>query len=343
MFVLSSDISIGDFRFSGMHEVVIKRGLHSIVETAIIKIPSIGKIVTNNKTLPGMIITGKQFNDGDPVTIKLGYNGTLQTEFVGFVKRRTLNMPLEIECEGYSWLLRRNNVKVFEKTITVKDLLQKAVADLENNLKIKVQCTVDFTFSNVQIPEASGFDVINNIIKYTDGCLTCFFIRPDTLWCGLVYTLYSGGNDIFQQGLVNYKLGYNVIKDNSLTERTAEADPVAVKYNSKLVSGDLLSQTSDAFKNTLRIHTKILNQVKDAGTLKQLANEKAYKLNYSGYEGSLRAFLQPYAEPGCQTYIVDERYPERNGSYLIEGTEVSFGINGARRTIEIGPMAGFAK
>jgi len=343
MFVLSSDITIGKFRFSGVNELVIKRSLHSIADIAVIKIPSLGKIIKNNKVEQGTIVTGKQISDGDPVTIKLGYNGLLQTEFSGFVKRRNLNMPLEIECEGYSWLLRRNNVNIFEKTISVKDLLLKAVSGIPGDYKINVECPVDLTLENVFIRNTPGFEVINSISKYTDGCLTCFFIRPDTLWCGFVYTPCANGADVFNIGKADYRLGYNVIKSNTLKERQTENDQVKVTYSARLSNGNKISQTSDVFKDFLRSHSKVLNSIKDETGLKQLANEKAYRSNYAGYDGSINAFLQPFAAPGWLASIADDRYPERNGTFIVEGTEVHFGINGGRRIVEPGPQTGFAK
>lgn len=345
-FVLNSDITIGKFRFSGVNEVRISRSLHSIADTATIKIPSISKIISNGKVSPDAVITGKQFSDGDPVTIKLGYNGNLRTEFSGFVKRRNLDMPLAVECEGYSWLLRRNNVNDFYPSITVKDLLTAALSGIDSNYNITVQCSVDFELSNVLIDNKSGFDVINDLLKYTDGCLSCFFIQPDTLWCGLVYTPYANGNDPFggapDDNLVNYRLGYNVVKDNTLNERLTENDPVQVKYSKKLSNGSIISSTSDAFGNGARTQSKILNHINDVATLSLLANEKAYRLNYSGYEGSINTFHEPYCLPGYKAYITDDWYPERNGTYLIEGTEVDFGVTGARRIIEAGTQSGFA-
>ncbi len=340
MFVLSSDITIGSFHFSGVNEVYIQRSLHSITDTAIIKIPSIGKIITDNKSLPGTIITGKQFSDGDAVTIKLGYNGNLQTEFIGFVKRRNLNMPLEVECEGYSWLLRRNNILQFEKQISIKELLTLATSGING---INIECDIDLSMEKVYMQNRSGFDILNDISKYTDNCLTCFFVQPDTLWCGLLYTAVAQGDDALNIGQANYRLGYNVVKNNSLKERLTENDPVQIQYNTKLSSGDIISQMSDIYPDFVRVQGKVLNTVKDATALKQLANEKAYKLNYSGYEGSINAFLQPYASPGYTAYITDDRYPDGNGSYIIESTEVHFGVNGARRIVELGPQLGFAK
>ena len=66
-------------------------------------------------------------------------------------------------------------------------------------------------------------------------------------------------------------------------------------------------------------------------------------MNYTGYEGTINTFLDPYAAPGYKVYITDSRYPERNGTYIIENVATRFGVTGARRTIEIGPQIGFAK
>ena len=112
MFILNSDISIGkpgvnQFRFTGVHELRIKRSIHNYTDTAIIQLPSIATLFTkNNSSSPKTVITGKQWNDGDPVTIKLGYNNEMHEEFKGFIKHRDLNMPLEIECEGYAYQLK---------------------------------------------------------------------------------------------------------------------------------------------------------------------------------------------------------------------------------------------
>lgn len=341
MFVLTSDITIGKFRFSGVNAVRIKRSIHSIVETATITLPSISKIVANGEVRPGTIITGHQFSEGDQVVIQLGYNDQLKTEFSGFVKHRSLKMPLEIECEGYSWLLRRNKIKETSGPATLKELLNNAVSGTDG--RISVECDLDIEFSNVNFKDECGFDIINGLSKYTDENLSCFFIRPDRLWCGLLYSHYADGKNILNLPLVKYRMGYNIIHDNNLKERNVESDPIQVKYSNKLPDGTKISQTSDVFEKYVRTHNKILKQIKDELVLKKLAKEKAYQFNYSGYEGSVNAFLQPYTEPGYQVYLSDKRYPERNGVYLAESTEVSFGISGARRKIEIGPRSGFAK
>ncbi|MCW3120696.1 MAG: hypothetical protein JWQ38_188 [Flavipsychrobacter sp.] len=343
MFVLSSDITIGKFHFSGINNVLIRRSIYSIEETATITIPSIARIIRNGKVQPELITTGRLFTEGDPVIIKLGYNNALQTEFRGFVKRQNLKIPLEVECEGYSWQLRRNKIKEVSGEVTIKELLKNAVSGINSRYRISVECKVDITLNNVHFKNESGFDIINSISKYTDGNLTCFFIRPDTLWCGLLYTECAKGNNILSTPQIKYRLGYNVIKDNSLKERLTDSDPTQVIYSKKLPKGEKISGTSDAFRKYVRTHNKILNQIKEAPVLKKLANEKAYQLNYIGYEGTINTFLEPYAIPGYEAFIVDSRYPERNAIYLIESVETTFGISGARRKVEVGIKFSSAK
>ena len=343
LFELNSLVSIdssviGQFQFSGVHEVRIKKSIHSIIETATLIIPSIAKYITKNKSMPVSVTTGLQFTDGDPITIQLGYNGQYQTEFVGFVKRRDLAMPLEVECEGYVRQLRLNtNISGHYKSITAKALLELACAGTD----IKVQCDIDFNLTGIRLPNLSGARICDVIKEASDHTLTIFFITPTTLWCGLTYTAYSAQAtaNIFNLPTVNYRLGYNTPKDNALKERVP-SEPVQVIMQGKLATGNLL-YTASKMKSAKQKVQSLQNHIGDNTTLGMFAQEKEYNLNYTGFEGKLTGFLQPYALPGYDANINDVRYPELKGTYLIESTDVSFGIKGARRVCEIGPRVGF--
>lgn len=347
LFVLNSDITIGDFRFSGVNEVIIKRSMHSISDTALIKIPSIARIIKNGKAEPENVLSGSLFSEGDKVSIKLGYNGDFRTEFKGFVRRRNLDMPLEVECEGYGWLMKRNRVQGFYPGCTLKELLEKAVSSLDDGEEIHVVCNDEINFSKVSLDANSGVDVLNKIGKYTDGALSCFFITPDTLWCGRVLTQYAYGIDPFKEygstNEISIRPGFNALSDTSLLVHSRELNPVLVIYSKKLANGTRLTQSSNSVKGYVRVRNKLLNQVKDAHSLKMLANEKSLKESYSGYEGYITGFLQPYVQPGNSVTIIDKQFPERNGTYLVESIEVQFGIKGARRKVELGLKLGFAK
>jgi hypothetical protein len=342
MFVLKSNISIGvpgkQLQFTGVHEVTIRKSIHSYIDTATIKLPSIAWLHTKiNSSNPKKVITGAQFNDGDPVNISLGYNGDMQEEFSGFIKRRNLNMPLEIECEGYSYKLRRNNISGSWASISVKDLLKKAT----DGLGITLQVNTDISLNNVVVSNWTAAQVIDFILKETDGCISIFFIQPTILWAGLVYTPYSNGTDVFNKSTISYRLGYNVVKDNSLKLRVPDDNPVKVNFSKKLATGEKLNGSSDATEAAIiRNYRKVLNHIASSPVLKMLAQEKQKRFNYTGYEGRINAFLQPYALPGYKANMQDTQYPERNGAYLVEGIEVVYGMGGARRVIEIGPQIG---
>ena len=337
MFVLNSDITIGKFRFSGVHDVRITTGIHSIVSLAYIQLPAVSRIIKNGKAVDGSVVTADQFAEGDAVTVKLGYNGDLRTEFMGYVKYTDLNKPLTIICEGGSWLMRRNKINLSERSVSVKQLLQKAVAGTGLN----VVCDIDVLLNNLQL-NGTGVDMINAIHQYTDHSLTIFFSKPDTLYCGNLRTKASGNNDVLQLGKVQYRSGFNIFSNNNLKRRTTKDDPVAITYSKKEDSGNVLTATSAAFKNAVRKHSKLLNQVKEATALKLLAEEKAYKYNYQGFEGSVQTFLVPYVQPGCLASLTDNTLKLKEQTYLAEAVTTHFGVHGARRTVDLGPLMGFA-
>ncbi len=353
MFELKSEITIGGFRFSGVHEVRIAKAMHDLVETAKIKLPSVARVIKNGKVQPGNIVTGKQFKDGDPVTIKLGYsvgnqgigqnsNG-LHEEFNGFVRLRNMDMPLEVVCEGYSWQLRRYSITNFWSSVSVKDYLMTAVSGCDGNYPITIECDLDMELNNVDVNNQTGLEMIQELGKMTDNAVTCFFVRPGVLWCGLPYTNYVQGKDILGDGhetKLKYRPGYNALQGSQLKDRFLIDNPVVVRYTRKMANGSVVSGTSGNSSGAVKVRNKVLGHVMDASWLTTLAVEKSWQLNYSGYEGYLTGFLQPFANPGKSVYITDSRYPEKNGVYLVEGTEVVFGVNGARRFVEVGMKLG---
>lgn len=357
MFVLNSDITIGKFRFSGVKEVHVKKSLHSLGDSAVIRIPSRCRVMRKDgKTDPGIITTANLFKDemkdgkpvSIPVIIKLGYNGELRTEFEGFVFRRNAGMPLEIECEGYARQLRlNNNLSGFVKDSSAKELLEMAcgIRDVKGKklaqpkTDITVVCQDDVPMKNIKLIACNGMQIVDEVKKISQGTLAVFFISPKVLWCGFTYTPYVDKKDPFGNGRVKYRLGYNCIKDNGLKERIV-TEPVQVIFGTTVASGQVVETASEATYAVKKDKT-VFNNVQDRNWMLKMANEKQYKLNYTGYEGHLTGFLNPFAQPGYMATIVDATYPERTGDYMVESTEVRFGTSGARRTVEIGPLIGF--
>lgn len=338
MVKLTSNIVIGNFGTTGVHEVRIKRSMHSFVDTATITLPSRARIRDKNKQVKGDVVTtGTQFSDGDRVSIHLGYDGNKVTEFEGFVKRRNLNTPLQVECEGYSYQLRRNKVSGYWPEISVKDLLTKAVEGTD----ISIRCTTDIKLTNVKSVNAPGIELLNFILKQTEGAVSLFFISPKVLWAGLVYSDTGKGQDVIGNGEAKYRLGFNCPQQNDIKQRVLSDNPTVVNFLKRTPEGTIFSDVSSETAKLARQYKKVLNHIKET-FLKQVAQEKQDRLNYLGYEGKLTAFLNPYCIPGYKIYITDKRFPDLAGWYLCESIDIRFGIGGARREIEVGPRIGWA-
>lgn len=331
LFALTGSITIGTYTFDSVNEIQIERSIHSYEQKATIKLPSISKLLRKDAAEAEERTTAELFDEGDPVTIKLGYNGNLETEFIGFVKRRTIGMPIEIECEGYSYLLRKKTHKAdLSKGIDVKKLLQMITAGTE----ITFECSIDFKLHGRHLTGADGCEVLDEILKCSDKALSVFFIEPKKLWCGLVYKEVMAGKNVFNLPEVQYRLGFNCPQENELKERQPK-EHVDVIVNGRLANGDHVRTKSDDKKDA-RKAKHLFNGVQDGDTLTKFATEKANRANYEGYEGALTGFLVPLCRPGYTAFITDDRYPERDGTYLVEGVTTTFGSGGGRRRIEIG-------
>ncbi|MCD6011637.1 MAG: hypothetical protein K0Q79_1499 [Flavipsychrobacter sp.] len=365
-FELCSDITIGSFRFGGVHEVRIKRSIHSYAESAIITLPSICKILEGSRATPKILTTSQQFKAGDSVTINLGYNHPIQekggktpiikggndansggficTVFQGFVKSKVIGMPLRVECEGYVRKLRLDvNVTVSEKEIKAGKLLKMLEQDKDGKpTGIKVEVKDDIDLAGVKFSGNNGVELIEAVRRMSQGTLNIFFKDPTTLWCGFTYTPYSKGIDPLSLGEASYRLGYNAPKDSSLKERAAASERIKVVFASTDTKG-IKREVSGKDAGAGTIQRTVVSNVHDPASLERMVQEKQLMASYTGYEGSINGFLQPWCEPGWRIIIKDKQYRERDGTYLVEATEVSFGMNGARIKVDVGPKLGFGK
>jgi hypothetical protein len=338
MFILSSKIIIGSFSFSGVNQLSIKRSMKSVFDTAKITIPHTVYIKRKGGKPAMAEPLMSVIADGDPVEIWLGYNNELKLEFKGFISTRQLSAELQatIECEGYSYKLRNNvDITKFYATTSASGLL----SPLASLAGIQVKVTDDMSIKNIRLVHADGVEIVQELEKISMNTLAIFFVNPTTLWCGIVYSNYANNIDPLQSGTVKYKLGVNCIKDNSLKKRTT-TEKVSIAYNGMGVNGDRIQTTSEE-KNAKRKVQRTVNRVGDTNDVKKMAIEKEYRMNYQGYEGRLTGFLQPFCAPGWVASIQDPSYPDLDGKYLVEETEVTFGISGARRIVTIGPRLGF--
>lgn len=317
MFVLCCEIKIGSVAFKSVHDVQIKRSIYNLAATAVIKVP-VTAVLKRAGEPPTYIETAEAVKVGDPVEIRLGYDGQMNTEFVGYVKRLNYKIPLEIECEDEYYLTRSINCVFSKKETTLKQCLSTILPG------IKLGVCADLTLKNFIVNNKPGSWVLG-ILKKEYG-LTVFF--------DLNGNLYAGKAHDVQGETVKYLLRYNVIKDDDLKFQLASDVKMKVKAicyykDGTKIEGEL---GEDGGENK----TLYYYDVKDAKELKALAQEELKRYSFDGYRGKIETFLFPYALPGMVAQLEDEVYQERSGNYYIESVDVSFGMSGARRNVEIG-------
>jgi hypothetical protein len=313
MKTLGSNITIGGMRFGGVHEVNVKRSIFDLAATATIKVP-VTAVLRRSGMPPTRVETAQVINAGDPVTIALGYDGQLHTEFVGYVKIKNLKTPLEIECEDAFYLTRSVSVTHTGKT-TLAELLGKC--------GVSVAYAASLTLEDFPVDNKPASWVLGKL--KTDYGLSIWFDMQGRLYASEPYKV--------QGGMVKYRLRYNTTSEDDLKFHRADDVKVTIKAVCFMRDGKKVEATigTGGGEKTLYFY-----DVESEGELAALANAELMRHTYDGYSGKIITFLQPFAEPGMIGAVLDPDYSERDGNYYIESTEVDFGTGGGRRTVELG-------
>ncbi len=318
MFILKSEINIGDYLFRSVNEVEITKSVEELSDTAVIKMPS--KFVIRKNGEEKLVETALKV--GDKVEIKLGYEGKYEgVEFVGYITAIGSKIPLEIKCEDAMWLLRRKNIThAFNDKTKLKTILQKVVEGTEVQLSDKIP---SLKVDKFIIKEANGAQVLQKLKEQL--ALSIYLDNEGKLYAGLEQM-----NNIGKEAI--YDLNYNLV-ENNLEYKSAEQKRLKVKYTYINAKNEKKSvEVGDKDGELRTFHTSI---VSDEKKMEEMANAELKKLKYDGFEGSVKSFLMPYAEPSMTAVIRDKEHPNREGKYFIKKVTTTYSDSGARRTIEI--------
>lgn len=330
MLLLTCYISIGSYAFTTVNDVVIKKSMHSYEDTAIIKIPTSAALKCDSENFISTIKTERQFFEGDQVTIQLGYDGDNKTEFNGFVKRINIKSPLEIECEGFVYRLRRT--KKFKKTwkkVQLKEILQMITEGTDIELSPDIQ---DTTLEPFVIDQLTGAEVLEVLKKQY---YTVYFIDGNVLYVGLDMLAQKDKE-------IAYEFGWNTIDTDSLKFRLVEDTKaeIEVTYKAKNGKEEHITKTYGDGPDKIKVPDKLTLGKVSEEQLEMQVRAFAEKYRYTGYEGKITTFLIPVAQPGYKATVNDKKYPERKGSFIAESVEIKFGQGGGRRIVDLGRKVG---
>ena len=315
MYLLNWDIAIGGYKVKTLTEVKITTSVLNLSDTATI-------------TMPGQYLnTWRKIEDkvhvGDAVTIKLGYDNNLETEFTGYLKRISRdNNSLVLECEDALWLTNKMVADMEYKSISLKELLTGILAQVDPEMT--VECDYDFTYEKMVVFKSTALDVLKKVHEDTKANI---WFEGKTLHVHPVYQQAKGDKPVIYDTEVN-------VQSNELKWKDATDKRVMVEV--KYIDSDGTLSTKQYGVNGGEKVTRYVNAT-DSDLVKAAENE--YNLwNYSGYEGSLTGWLVPVVKAGGSVRLRDKERPE--GVYYVTGVEIEFGRNGAKRKVTLGRKLG---
>lgn len=270
--------------------------------------------------------TGMAIEIGSYVEIYAGYDGRNICRFKGFVARVNLKSPCEIECEGYSYMLKKSVFSMLiDKPRNVKWMLNILINATDIKLSEKIPDNI--IIEPTTIKDMTGIEVINWLKE--NYLLTVFFRLNE---------LYVGWRATYNIGTVKLRLNWNTIRDGNLFFGIYPKNTVYLNIASRSKDGSkkLISSTPNT---NVKLHQKskvVKTLFQDEINMKSALNDLMLNKTSSGFEGKLTCFLEPFIEPGMTVQIIDTKNPERNGRYFVDAVNGSFSTNGGRQTVSVG-------
>jgi hypothetical protein len=331
-----------------VHELRIESSWQKFTDTCSITLPRNVQAIRAGavKNLADLISVG------DAVSVAYGYDGNIRPEFAGYVSAVKPGTPFTVECEDAMWLLKRRQLSMAWRSVTLRELLQ-FVLDKNGLSAIPIQELGALVLGKYTVSQATGAQIFDSL-KRQFG-IFCFF-RAGTLVAGDPYKLHGSPTVHkfgFRQNIISSDLTYTRKEDIAIHFQGISYLPggkkIVVDEGGAVKQGKAphkkgapvaaASQVVNSFSHgagELRTISAVgLNEAQ----LRAFVASEAKRLRFDGYRGSLTGFGLPATEHGDIAQIADPDYPEREGQYAIDKVLKTFGVNGSRRINYIGPKA----
>lgn len=320
MLKLCSEITIeGDktWLFNAVADCNIVEDVSTLTDTCEIQLPK--KI----KWQEAVAKNGKPpIKRGDKITIKLGYDGDLQTRFTGFIRSVDAKVPITIKCEDGMFVLKSHKVKPKAfKNASLHEIVSYLLEGtsiqfqlMDKNIKVG-NWRLTKTHASEELQELKEKMMLSSYFRRING--------ESILYIGLAYPLDN-------RKKVKFMHGKNIIDENfeyrDKEDIRVRCEAQSFNAKNKKVTYEYGDKDGDVIK--IRIDGLTENE------LKKYAIEAVERYKQSGFKGSFETFGQPEVSK-CD--MVEIHASDGNsGVYLVKKLEIEFGTNGYRQKIELG-------
>jgi hypothetical protein len=307
------------WQFTALHSCKIVEDVASLTDTCELVLPK--KISWQN----AINTNGKPpIKRGDAIQVELGYDGKLETRFVGFIRYVDAKTPVNIKCEDGMFLLKQ---KKFEPKAFKNASLKEVITYLLQGSGIKFEL-IDPSImlghyrsqKNTvaqELQEIKERFMLNSYFRLNNG--------ENVLYIGLTYPLDGRKKHQFIHGK-------NIISESFEYRDAAEirAKVEAQSFDKKHQKIQL--ELGDKDGDVIKIRIDGLSKTE----LKKYAQQALDRYKQSGFKGSFESFGLPEVRK-CD--MVQLKASDGNqGTYLIKKNEIDFGQSGYRQKIELGQI-----
>ena len=252
------------------------------------------------------------FQAGDPVIVRMGYNGDISEEFRGYIFSVTTGVPVTIRCEDEMYKLKRETVSISKASCNLKQLLA-AIAP-----GYAIQCD-DAPIGSVRYSKKLISEILDDLQKKM-GFYSYF--RGKTLVCGR--TSIDGGQRV---PIIIEKQAAETLKERNIEKVYVRVE--SLQKNGKMLKGE----KGEKKGNTITIKQPNLTRVE----IERVVNAAYDKAIQPGLDGDLTLFGIPRLQHGMIAELKSILYPEKDGAYYIDSItkEVEIG-KGYRQVAKLG-------
>lgn len=317
MFNIDWHIKIGKYKLLYVDSVEIHKSVDVLTDTATIVLP--GQAL--NKALE----IESKIKRGDTVLIELGYDGSLTTEFEGYLESiASDDGSITLKCEDGIFQTRISVPDKEMKDCTSKDVANYLITEINKTAvnKLSLECNYEMKYDKFIISKAMAYDVLKKLQDESKGNI---YMKGNVLHFHPAY--------LEKFGEVTYDFAVN-IESSELTYRREDERKYQVEVEGIGRDGKrtvVLLGTTGGEKRSVKIAG-----VTDQETLKKRGEEELKYLVYDGYEGGITGWHIPIVEPGYSAKILDDDYEYKTGTYYVVAVTTSAGEGGIVRKVELG-------
>ena len=303
-------------------------------------------------TQSGMnLFTGSNpiFKRKDKIKIEAGYFPNRVTLFEGFITHVSANIPVQLECEDYMFVMKTFNF-TYPKVTTTQTLSKKG-KPLKHPKVTSENIKLSQLIANIwhegelnDLLDDITYELVDDILlgqfRVTNATPAKVFdkLRSDyglyTYFVGK--KLYIGfANNALSTVEKEYKMEEVCINSNELDYQREEDVSIKVKCIGMMPNNTRIeAEVGDPEGEQRTYH---FYNISDKTELKKIATERLKANKYTGFKGVFETFGQPLLHHGDRLKMTSTKLPERDGVYLVKSVKRSFSVSGGyRQTFELG-------